>query len=54
MKKIRKCVVCGKFTLEEKCCAKGTKSVHPPHYNPHDKYAYIRRREISGEERASK
>lgn len=47
MKKIRRCEACRKFMLEEKCCGANTKSVHPPHYNPHDKYAYIRRKEKS-------
>jgi len=47
MKKIRRCIACSKFTLEEECCGAGTKGVHPPRYNPHDKYAYIRRGEKS-------
>ncbi len=43
MKKIRKCAVCGKYTMLEKHCSELTKSAHPPKYAIADKYARFRR-----------
>jgi len=43
LKKIRRCEVCGSFTMQESHCGKPTKTAHPPKYSPEDKYARYRR-----------
>lgn len=43
MKKIRKCAVCGKYTMQEIHCGSQTKSAHPPKFTMEDKYARFRR-----------
>lgn len=42
-RKIKKCDVCGSFTLKETHCEKQTRTAHPPKYSPEDKYARYRR-----------
>ncbi|MBI2937685.1 MAG: RNA-protein complex protein Nop10 [Thaumarchaeota archaeon] len=41
---MRKCRVCGDYTLEMKCpkCSGETTTVHPPKFSPDDKYARYR------------
>ncbi len=41
---LRKCPVCGRYTLKEKCptCNAGTKVAHPPRFSPQDKYVKYR------------
>ncbi|MCL4437306.1 MAG: RNA-protein complex protein Nop10 [Thaumarchaeota archaeon] len=41
---MRKCRVCGHYTLEMKCpkCGGETITVHPPKFSPDDKYARYR------------
>ena len=43
--RIRKCVVCGAYTLQETCpyCGSPTKIAHPPRTSPIDKYGKYRR-----------
>ena len=44
--KIRKCVVCGAYTLrQDKCpyCGGPVKSPHPARFSPEDKYGKYRR-----------
>ena len=45
MKRIRKCIFCGEYTLHAIHCGKKTVLAHPPKYNPNDKYAKYRRAE---------
>ncbi len=44
---IRKCVKCGKYTMEEKCpkCGSQTRSTDPLKYSPSDKFQKFRIRE---------
>ena len=42
MKLMRKCVVCGVYTLKEIHCGKPTVSAHPPPFNLNDKYLKYR------------
>ena len=46
MKKLRKCLRCGEYTLLEIHCEEKTVSAHPPKYNPNDRYAKYRRNEM--------
>ena len=41
---VRKCIVCGKYTLKQECpvCGKPTHDPHPPKYSPDDKYVRYR------------
>jgi H/ACA ribonucleoprotein complex subunit 3 len=48
MKKMKRCISCGKYTLRSDCCSKVTTTAHPPKYSPQDKYANYRRREKYG------
>ena len=43
--KIRKCINCGAYTLQEICpyCGNKTKIPHPPRFSPVDKYGKYRR-----------
>lgn len=45
MKKIKKCLSCGSYTLSEVCdrCGGDTASSKPPKYSPEDKYGEYRR-----------
>ncbi|MFH0817543.1 MAG: nucleolar RNA-binding Nop10p family protein [Candidatus Micrarchaeota archaeon] len=43
LKKIKKCAICGSYTMMEKHCEQVTKTAHPPKYSPEDKYAKYRR-----------
>jgi H/ACA ribonucleoprotein complex subunit 3 len=45
MLKIRKCVVCGEYTLKEVCenCGSVTKNPKPPRFSPKDPYGKYRR-----------
>ena len=43
MKRMRKCAVCGAYTLDEAHCGKEAKSPHPPRFSIDDKYAKYRR-----------
>jgi len=47
MKKLRKCPVCGEYTLKEVHCAP-TVSAYPPKYSPEDKYGEYRRKAKEG------
>jgi H/ACA ribonucleoprotein complex subunit 3 len=49
-RKIRKCEVCGSYTMKETHCGKTTLTAHPPKYSPEDKYAKYRRMEKGIEE----
>ncbi len=42
-KHIMKCLVCGSYTMKEKCCNKATARAKPAKYSPEDKYARYRR-----------
>lgn len=44
MKKLRKCPVCGSYTLAMAHCGSGTVSAHPPRYDPNDRYGDYRRK----------
>jgi H/ACA ribonucleoprotein complex subunit 3 len=46
MKRMRKCGVCGSYTLDDVHCNEATKSPHPPKYSLEDKYAKYRRAEM--------
>jgi len=46
MKRIKKCVSCGEYTLLLEHCGGKSISVHPPKYNPNDRYAKYRRDEM--------
>ena len=48
MRRIKRCGVCGKYTLGQECCGEGTRTAHPPRYSPQDKYAKYRRMERFG------
>ena len=43
MKSMRKCGVCGKYTLQESHCGQATKNPHPARFSIDDKYAKYRR-----------
>ena len=43
MKQMRKCKVCGGYTLEGRHCGAETASPHPPKFSIDDKYAKYRR-----------
>jgi len=43
MKRMKRCTVCGAYTLDETHCGKVTSSPHPPKYSIDDKYAKYRR-----------
>jgi len=43
MKSMRKCAVCGAYTLEPSHCGAATKNPHPPRFSIDDKYAKYRR-----------
>lgn len=42
---MKKCEVCGAYTLSEVHCEKKTKSPHPAAFKPSDRYARYRRKE---------
>lgn len=42
MSKIKKCVVCGKYTLKKIHCKEKTKNPHPPKWLVKDKYSKYR------------
>ncbi|TDA35969.1 MAG: RNA-protein complex protein Nop10 [Hadesarchaea archaeon] len=44
--RLRKCKVCGIYTLKEECpsCGKETSSPHPPRFSPLDPYRKYRRK----------
>ena len=44
MKHIMKCVECGKYTMNEKCCNVNTIKAGPPKFSPEDSYAEYRRK----------
>jgi H/ACA ribonucleoprotein complex subunit 3 len=44
MKRMRRCALCGAYTLDESHCGTATKSPHPPKYSPLDRYAAYRRK----------
>jgi len=46
MKRIKKCKSCGEVTLLLEHCGEKSISVHPPKYNPNDRYAKYRREEM--------
>jgi len=45
---IRRCPLCGRYTLKEKCpvCDAQTLIAHPPKFSPTDKYARLRQRAV--------
>lgn len=43
MNKIRKCLKCGKFTLEKECDGNLTVQVAPAKFSPEDRHAKYRR-----------
>jgi len=43
MKRMRKCTVCGIYTLDETHCKAETRNPHPPRFSIDDKYASYRR-----------
>ena len=45
MRYMRKCAVCGAYTLSEIHCGKKTESPHPAPFKPSDRYAKYRRKE---------
>lgn len=45
MKKIRKCVSCGEYTMKETHHNKKTVGAHPPKFSPEDKYVKYRVKE---------
>ncbi|RMD66820.1 ribosome biogenesis protein [Candidatus Pacearchaeota archaeon] len=47
--RIRKCSVCGAYTLKKKHCGTGTVCPHPLKFSPQDKYARYRRRVLFDE-----
>jgi H/ACA ribonucleoprotein complex subunit 3 len=43
--KLKKCTVCGRYTLKDFCvCGGKAESVKPPRFSPVDKYGEYRRR----------
>ena len=44
MKKLRKCEVCGNYTLGDAHCGKPAVSAHPARYDPNDRYGDYRRK----------
>jgi H/ACA ribonucleoprotein complex subunit 3 len=44
MHEIKNCKSCGKYTLNEECCATKTSPVIPMRYSPEDKYGQYRRK----------
>ncbi|MFH0737865.1 MAG: nucleolar RNA-binding Nop10p family protein [Candidatus Micrarchaeota archaeon] len=44
MKRMRRCAVCGTYSLLEAHCRKQTDSAHPARFNPNDPYGALRRR----------
>jgi H/ACA ribonucleoprotein complex subunit 3 len=44
LKKMRKCVACGAYTLSAAHCGRQSASAHPARFNPNDPYAEYRRR----------
>ncbi|MFP4000635.1 MAG: RNA-protein complex protein Nop10 [Thermoplasmata archaeon] len=47
MKKIKKCLSCEEYTLQDHCerCGKKTVDPKPPKYSPEDKYGEYRRKQ---------
>ena len=43
MKKMRKCVVCGSYTLCDTHCKMPCRSAHPKKYDPNDRFGDYRR-----------
>lgn len=43
MKRMKRCSVCGKYTLDEAHCGIAASSPHPPKFSIDDKYAKYRR-----------
>jgi rRNA maturation protein Nop10 len=44
MKKLRKCAVCGNYTIHGAHCGKPSVSGHPAAYDPNDRYGDYRRK----------
>ncbi|MHC1600046.1 MAG: RNA-protein complex protein Nop10 [Candidatus Methanospirareceae archaeon] len=53
--KIRKCEVCGEYTLKEICekCGSVTKNPKPPRFSPKDPYGKYRRMMKYGRDRST-
>ncbi|MGC9443329.1 MAG: RNA-protein complex protein Nop10 [Candidatus Methanospirareceae archaeon] len=53
--KIRRCGVCGEYTLQEICpkCGSGTKRAKPARFSPQDPYGKYRRMMKYGRDRAA-
>ncbi len=43
---IRKCAVCGRYTLKKVHCGQPTVTPHPSKYSPLDPYARFRRKKL--------
>ncbi len=48
MKRLRKCSVCGEYTMQQEHCGAPTITSYPPKYSPEDKYAEQRRKAKGG------
>jgi len=48
MKRLRKCALCGAYTMLDMHCGRTSESAHPPRYSPEDRYARYRRMERFG------
>ncbi len=46
---IRKCAVCGRYTLKKTHCGQPTVSPHPPKFSPKDPYFRFRIKKLLGE-----
>jgi len=44
--KIKKCGICSKYTMKEKCCGNDTEIAHPARYSTKDLAAKYRRKSL--------
>ncbi|MEM2974318.1 MAG: nucleolar RNA-binding Nop10p family protein [Candidatus Micrarchaeia archaeon] len=44
--KLRKCYVCGRYTMRTECCGKETRKAHPAKYSQHNYAAKYRRKNL--------
>ena len=47
MKRMKRCKVCSKYTLDEAHCGQETASPHPPKFSIEDRYAKYRRQNFT-------
>ncbi|HLC69207.1 MAG TPA: nucleolar RNA-binding Nop10p family protein [Candidatus Bilamarchaeaceae archaeon] len=50
MKRVKRCSVCGQYTLERKHCGNMAGSAHPAPFNPNDPRGHYRRKAYGIEE----